>query len=73
MSSFSRYMHEQPARMTTGEPYQSRPSGVGVMMSCIRCGRHRILSELVSDQRVRGQRRCRDRDACSAARARTAC
>lgn len=57
MSSFD-HMHEQPARMTTGEPYQHRPSGVGVMMSCIRCGRHRILSALVADQRVRGQKRC---------------
>lgn len=62
------------ARMTTGEPYIPRPSGTGLCaaMTCIRCMKPRPLSALVTDQRVRGQKRRRDRDACSAARGVTA-
>lgn len=52
-------MH-RPARMTTGSPYVPNPASTGLCntMSCIRCGQHRPLSQLVADARVRNQRRC---------------
>jgi len=51
--------HRQ-ARMTTGQQYTSRPADTGLCgtMSRIRCGAIRPLSALVTDTRIRHQRRC---------------
>lgn len=51
--------HRQ-ARMTTGQQYTSRPADTGLCntMTCLRCLQIRPLSALVTDQRVRGQKRC---------------
>lgn len=56
--------HDQPvassARLTTGEVYIPRPASAGLCntMSCIRCGAIRPLSALVTDARMRHQKRC---------------
>ena len=56
--------HDQPvassARKTTGEVYIPRPASAGLCntMTCIRCLRPRPLSALVTDTRMRHQKRC---------------
>lgn len=58
MSKHSTY--PPAARMTTGQQYVQRPASTGLCntMSCVRCGQHRPISQLVADARVRNQRRC---------------
>lgn len=48
------------ATVTTGETYIPRPASTGLCntMTCIRCLQPRPLSALVTDRRVRGQKRC---------------
>lgn len=58
------------AKLTTGEPYIPRPSGTGLCaaMTCIRCLQPRPLSALVTDPKIRGQKRCIDFELCATAR-----
>ena len=57
------------AVLTTGETYIRKPASTGTcgMQSCIRCGSHRLPSELESDTRMRYQKRCIDRELCATA------
>lgn len=48
------------ATVTTGEVYIPRPASTGLCntMTCIRCLNPRPLSALVTDPKIRGQKRC---------------
>ena len=52
-----------PQSAAPGSPFAGH-----MMLSCMRCGSHRIQAALEKDAMFRGQRRCTDREICATAR-----
>ena len=63
--------HDKRHPESPGSPFGST-HGLALRVSCIHCGAHRLPAALEVHPRIKYQKRCRDRDACSTARGVTA-